>query len=108
MLFAFPTAHVQARFGNDDFHCQCTQARQTGQIHSANAAQMSLALQLQANLGRAGFQSAALLEDLLEIEFAIELLKLLLNLVFTFGDLKPRGSNQRFLPQQEPAGVLGN
>src|SRR5258708_34868919 len=52
VLFAFPTAHVQARFGDDDFHDQGTQARQTGQIHSANAAQMSLALQLPTNLGR--------------------------------------------------------
>lgn len=49
---------------------------------------MSLALQLEANLGRACFQNPALLEGLLEIEFGLELLKLLLNLVFTFGDLK--------------------
>src|SRR5260370_10368817 len=88
VLFVCATAHVTARFGDDDFHGQGTQARQTGQIHRANAAQMSLALQLPANLGRAGFQSAALLEDLLEIEFAIESLKLLFNLVFTSGDLK--------------------
>ena len=53
VLFASPTAHVQARFGDDDLHGQGTQARQTSQINSANAAQMSLALQSQANLGRA-------------------------------------------------------
>src|SRR5260370_26355887 len=62
VLFAFPAAHVQARFGDDDFHCQGTQARQTGQIHSANAAHMSLTLPLQAILGRTGCQSAAFLE----------------------------------------------
>ena len=49
---------------------------------------MGLALQAQANLGRARFQSSALLQDLLKIQLEVELLKLLFNLVFTSGDLE--------------------
>jgi len=47
-----------------------------------------LTLQFQTNFGRTYFQSSALLKNLFKIQFAFELLKLLLNFVFTSGDLE--------------------
>jgi hypothetical protein len=69
-------------------HRQGAQARQPSQIDSADAGQIGLTLQFQANFRRTYFQRSALLKNLCKIQFAFELLKLLLNFVFTSGDLE--------------------
>ena len=50
MLFALPAIHVQTRFADDGSHGQRAQAWYASQIHSADAEQLSLAMQFQPNL----------------------------------------------------------
>ena len=56
---------------------------------------------------RTCFQSSALLKNLFKIQFGLELLKLLLNLVFTFGDLELIGIIE-FDCRLQPEEMLGS